>query len=97
SGTQWFKAVGLPSITSISPTGGARGTIVSVTLQGSQFQGGSVAISGSGVTISNVQILNNGTTITMKLTIAAGAPVGPRDVTVFNAAGTSNPVTFTVN
>ncbi|MCL4522932.1 MAG: putative Ig domain-containing protein, partial [Acidobacteria bacterium] len=43
SGTQWFKAVGLPSITSISPTGGARGTIVSVTLQGSQFQGGSAS------------------------------------------------------
>ncbi|MBI3483855.1 MAG: IPT/TIG domain-containing protein [Acidobacteria bacterium] len=97
SGTQWFKIVGLPSITSISPASGARGTIVSVTLQGAQFQGGHVAISGTGVTITNVLILNNGTTITMKLNIAAGAPVGPRDVTVWNAAGTSNAVTFTVN
>lgn len=98
SGTVFFKIVGLPSISSISPASGTWGTTVSVTLQGSQFQGGTPFVSGTGVTIgTGPQILNNGTTITMKLIIAAGAPVGPRNVTVGNAAGTSNPVTFTVN
>lgn len=98
SGTLAFKIVGLPSITSISPTSGARGTTVTITLQGSQFQGSSVAVDGTGITVApNGQILNNGTTFVVNFTIAAGAPVGPRNVTVFNGAGSSNPVTFTVN
>jgi hypothetical protein len=98
SGTLAFKIVGLPSITSITPTSGARGTTVLITLLGSQFAGGSVAISGTGITVAtNGQILNNGMTFKVNLTIAAGAPVGPRNVTVYDAAGTSNAVTFTVN
>ncbi|MBI1749601.1 MAG: putative Ig domain-containing protein [Acidobacteria bacterium] len=97
TGTVKFRVLGVPIISSISPISGSRGTSVAVTLLGSQFNGGNVSITGTGVTISNVQILNGATKITMNLTISSTAPTGPRSITVSNAAGTSNAVTFTVN
>ncbi len=97
TGAVTFLVAGAPSISTISPISGNRGTTVTVTLTGSRFYGCTPAITGSGVTISNVTITNFGAKMTMKLTIASGAPVGPRDITVFNAAGTSNPAIFTVN
>ncbi len=97
TGTKEFQVVGQPALSAISPASGSRGTIVTVTLTGSQLQACTAAITGTGVTISNVAIKGFGTKMTMKLTIAAGAPVGPRNLTVTNAAGTSNPMVFTVN
>jgi len=97
TGTVGFLVVWMPSLSSISPVSGNRGATVGVTLLGSQLKGGTVAISGTGVTISNVAFLNFGTKITLQLNISAGAPVGPRNITVFNAAGTSNVMIFTVN
>jgi hypothetical protein len=88
---------GVPVINSISPVSGAPGSVVTVTLLGSNFHSSGVSVSGTGITTSNMQILNSATKITIKFTIASNAPPGPRDVTVSNIAGTSNAVTFTVN
>src|ERR1019366_441533 len=50
----------------------------------------------SDVTVSNITVLS-ATQIAATLTIAAGAATGARNITVGTSAGTSGPVTFTVN
>ena len=95
---------GVPQLTSINPSGGVSGRTYQVTLNGTGFViggGGScssgtttVGITGTGVTPSNISITSGAVTLT--LTVAPDAPVGPRDVTVTNSSGTSNAVKFTV-
>jgi hypothetical protein len=89
----------VPTLTSVAPNTGAQGTAVPVTLTGTNFVAGStVQLSGTGVTVSNVSVTNT-TTITALLTIAGGATIGARDVTVTNPApggGISAAQTFTV-
>src|ERR1051326_7075477 len=95
----------LPSITSITPSGGVAGRDYQVSLSGTGFLvgGGSascvagtttVAITGSGVTISGESIGNN--TITATFTVAADAPPASHDVTVTNSFGASNAVKFSI-
>ena len=87
----------LPVLSSVSPNSGTQGTSVPVTLTGSNFQAGAtVAVSGSGVTVSNVTVVN-ATQITATFTIGASAATGTRSVTVKTAAGTSGAQSFTVN
>jgi sugar lactone lactonase YvrE len=87
-----------PTLTSISPNNATQGATVTVTLLGTGFVGGgtTAAISGTGVTItvtdSPLTTLRSAT-----VRIASGATPGPRNVTVTTSAGTSSPVTFTVN
>jgi len=89
----------VPTLTSVAPNTGAQGTAVPVTLTGTNFVSGStVQVSGEGVTVSNLSV-TNATTITALMTIAGGAAIGARDVTVTNPApggGTSGPQIFTV-
>jgi hypothetical protein len=95
---------GVPQLTSINPSGGVSGRTYQVTLNGTGLViggGGScsngtttVAISGTGITASNVSIMSGAVTLT--LTLAPDAPAGPRDVTVTNSSGTSNAMMFTV-
>ena len=87
---------GSVTLTSINPNAGVQGTNVPVTLTGTNFAAGSnVNVSGSGVTASNVTVVN-ANQITATLGIAANATLGSDTVTVTSAAGTSNGVTFTV-
>src|SRR5215468_4254257 len=77
----------VPSISSVTPNQGAAGTTVSVAINGSGFVAGStVSLSGTGVAASNVS-LASATQLTATLTIAAGAPLGARDLTVTNPNG----------
>ena len=85
-----------PTLASVSPNSGTRGTSVPVTLTGSNFASGTtLAVSGTGVTVGGVTILSP-TTITATFTISTSATVSARSVTVKNAGGTSNSQTFTV-
>jgi hypothetical protein len=86
-----------PTLTSISPTSGVQGNAINVTLTGTNFlAGATVAVSGSGVTVSNVTVVS-GTSITATFTIDGGAATGARNVTVTTAGGTTGAQTFTVN
>jgi hypothetical protein len=86
-----------PTLTSIAPPAGMQGTTVVGTLTGTNFLPGStVAISGAGVTVQDVTVLN-ATTITAGFVINEAAALGPRSVTATTTAGTTGPVTFTVN
>ena len=86
-----------PTLTSISPATGARGTLVlPVTLTGTNLTGASaITVSGTGVTVSGLTVVN-ATTVTANFTISATATQSARTVSVTTPGGTSNTVTFTV-
>jgi hypothetical protein len=90
-----------PTLVSITPASGARGTAVPVTLTGTNLTGTTtVTVSGTGVTVSNITVVN-ATSVTATFTIAASVggvatTLGARTVSVTTLGGTSNTVTFTV-
>ncbi len=86
---------GAPTLTSLSPNQGTQGTTVVVTVTGTGF-GTTVAVSGTGVTPSNIEDISS-TSLRVTFTIAAKATAGPRNVTVTTPGGTSNALPFTVN
>jgi hypothetical protein len=88
--------IGVPVVNTISPNNGNRGTAFTVTLSGSEFIRTSLNFSGTGITATNRVISNGFMTVTYTFTIASNAPTGPQSVTLTNNAGTSVPVTFTV-
>ncbi len=86
-----------PTLTSVTPNSGTRGTAVNVTLAGTNFiAGATVGATGSGITVSNVVVVS-GTQITATLTLAANATLGASSISVTTSAGVSNTVPFTVN
>jgi len=89
----------VPTLTTITPNSGSKGTAVSVTLTGTNLTGATaVNVSGTGVTVSAVTVVNS-TTVTATFTISGSVLVatGARTVTVTTPNGTTNGVTFTVN
>jgi hypothetical protein len=86
------------TVDSVAPNQGTVGTAVSVTITGAEFAAGAtVSLSGTGITVSNVTVEST-TELTATLTIASGAALGDRDVTVTNSDGGSGTRTggFTV-
>ncbi len=86
---------GAPTITYITPNSGVQGTVVPVTLAGTNFISGALVQVSSGVTVSAINVVST-TQITATFTIAATATPGAVSVTVTTSAGTSNAVTFTI-
>ena len=88
---------GAPTLASVSPNQGLRGTTVAVTLTGAGFVAGAttVAVAGGGVTVTNV-IVSGTTSLTANFVLDPAAAEGPRTVTVTTAAGTSGAQIFTV-
>jgi YVTN family beta-propeller protein len=86
-----------PTLASVSPSTGAQGFSVPVTLTGTNFVAGATAITvgGTGVTVTSVAV-SGGTSMTATFVIDPAAPTGPRNVSVTNASGTSNAVVFTI-
>ena len=87
-----------PTLTSVSPNQGIRGTTVAVTLTGTNFVAGAttVNVSGAGVTVTNV-VVGSPTSLTASFVLDLAAAAGPRTVTVTTAGGTSGAQTFTIN
>jgi hypothetical protein len=91
-----FAAIAPPTLTSIAPNLGVRGTQVAVTLTGTNFTAGDgVAVSGTGVTVTGVTVVNS-TTITATFAIAANAGLGGHNVSVTLGDFSTSTVTFTV-
>jgi hypothetical protein len=75
------------ALTAVTPTQGAPGAAVPVTITGSGFSAGTtLSVGGTGVTVSGVTVVS-ATQLTATLTIAAGAALGARDVTVTSTGG----------
>ena len=87
-----------PTLTSIAPNTGVRGSSVTVTLTGTNFStlGSTVNVpAGSGITVSNVTVSSD-SAITATLTIAANATVATRNISVTTGGLTTNSVPFTI-
>ena len=85
-----------PTLTSVVPNSGARGTAVPVTLTGTNFTAGTtVGVSGAGVGVSGITV-NSSTQLTAVFTITTGAAATSRSVTVTTPGGTSNSQPFMV-
>jgi hypothetical protein len=91
-----FTVVG-PTLTSIAPSSGARGTAVPVTLTGIGLTGATSvnAPGSSNITVTNF-VAVNATTVTATLNLAAATSLGGHNITVTTPIGTTSPVTFTV-
>jgi hypothetical protein len=86
----------VPTLSSISPNFGARGTTVAVTLTGTNLIGTTaITVSGKGVSAPSFTVVNS-TTITTNFIITPTAGLGTVNVHVTSAGGTSNDVQFTV-
>jgi len=81
-------AVFVPTISSIAPNQGTPGAAVSVTINGSGFAGGASLSVGAGISVSNLTVTSP-TQLTATLTIASGAALAARNVTVTNLEGRS--------
>jgi IPT/TIG domain len=91
-----FQGSGAAVLASITPSSGVQGTVVNVTITGTDLAlATAVNVSGTGVTVTNF-VAASATTVTATFTIAPTATLSARNVTVTTPAGTSNAVTFTV-
>jgi hypothetical protein len=93
---EFVSTAAAPTLTSISPNTGLRGTAVPVTLTGTNLTGAFlINVTGTGVAVSNL-VPVSATTVTATFTISNTAATTARNVTVSTPGGVSNPVTFTV-
>jgi hypothetical protein len=84
--TAGFTVVTAMTVSSVTPTQGAQGATVPVTITGSGFAAGATLSVGAGITVSNVSV-GSATQLTATLAIASGATLGARDVTITNSGG----------
>jgi hypothetical protein len=88
----------LPTLTSLSQTVGAQGTMVIETLTGTNFIAGATTVNvpaGGGIAVSGTMVTSS-TTLTATFTVAANATLGGQNVSVTTAGGTTTNKTFTV-
>jgi hypothetical protein len=87
----WTAAapIPIPTITSISPILGTRGSVMSLTILGTNFATGgtSVGFGSSGITVNSVSVSSH-TQLTATIAVSTLAPTGFRDVMVTTSYGT---------
>lgn len=82
------RALPRPSITGITPTAVARGATATITVTGDEFVAGVTAVfAGAGVTVNTLTRSASGHTLTLSVSVAPGAAIGARDLTVTNVGG----------
>ncbi len=75
-----------PSVASVAPVSAGRGSVLNVTLIGSQFISGVTTVSfGADISVSDL-LVKSLTESQVSITISSSASVGPRSVTITNAA-----------
>jgi IPT/TIG domain len=90
--------VAQPTLSSISPSSGAQGSSVPVTLTGTNLTGATGLtglVNGVSLAAGTFHAVNS-TTITATLTISASATVGARSIGAVTPSGNTNTVSFTV-
>lgn len=81
----FLRAIDVPTISSSSPSGIARGTSKPVTITGKMFLPGAIVLAADGVKVTaGVAVVNSETSITVTLTVAANAPTGATALYVQN-------------
>jgi len=77
-----------PSVSSLSPSSGGQGQLITVIINGSNFQSGAACSFGAGTTVNSCAF-NSTSQLTAQVSIRATASLGPRDVTVTNPDNSS--------
>jgi hypothetical protein len=77
----------VPSITDVSPSVVVPGTTTSITVTGTNFEGGAALVTGPGAFVTNVVVDPTGTIMTFDLTLAPDAPAENRAVIVVTEDG----------
>jgi len=97
SGAQTFTVnPPAPTLTSVSPSSGAQGASIPVTLTGANFaSGATVSTTNGGITVSNVTV-GSSSQITALFAIGGNATLGAGNVVVTAGGVASNAVSFTV-
>ncbi|HEY3442610.1 MAG TPA: peptidoglycan DD-metalloendopeptidase family protein [Paludibaculum sp.] len=86
-----------PAIALIQPVSALQGSTVNVTFTGSDYlYGTTLAVNGSGVTAGTVSVVS-ATQATATLVVAPDAVLGPRDLILTTARGSSQPLQFQVS
>ncbi len=84
-----------PTIASIAPTSAGRGSLINVTVIGTQFINGVTSVSfGADISLTSTTI-KSATEILVNISIASGATTGQRTVTVTNAGPGGGPASLT--
>jgi hypothetical protein len=76
-----------PTVSSVAPGSGNQGQTLDVSITGTNLNGATAVSFGAGITINSFSVAFS-TLITANITIAPGAALGPRDVSVTTPAGT---------
>jgi uncharacterized repeat protein (TIGR01451 family) len=79
----------------VSQNFAGQGTTLNIALEGENFSSPLTIDAGTGITISNISVVSD-VRATATLTVAPGAALGPRSMTVSTSLGTSGPFAFTV-
>jgi hypothetical protein len=77
-----------PTISSIDPSQGVQGQTLTVTITGSNFEGATSPSLGTGISVDNFTVGDDGKTIAAVITISDTATTGVRNVSVTTEAGT---------
>lgn len=86
-----------PAVAAIQPVSALQGSTVNVTFTGSDYlYGTTLAVNGSGVTAGTVSVVS-ATQATVTLVVAPDAALGPRDLVLTTARGSSQPLQFQVS
>jgi len=97
--TGGFRVIAPPIVSAVTPTNGDPGdVIVSLEINGANFQSGATVSFGAGITVDQV-LFSDSTLLFIDITISLAATPGSRTVTVTNPDGGSDtlPGGFTVN
>jgi hypothetical protein len=76
-----------PTVTAVNPDWGRQGDTLDVTITGTNFNGATSVSFGTGITVNDFDVDSN-TQITASISIAAGATLGTRNVSVTTPQGT---------
>jgi len=83
-----------PALSFLTPTSGAAGTTVAVTLSGNYFTGATAIVITGGISVTDFQVVND-TTIAANFVIPANA-TGAQSLAVSTPSGVSKAISFTV-
>jgi hypothetical protein len=86
---EFGSSANAPTLSSIAPNSGVRGSIVPVTITGANLTGTTaVTVSGTNVNVGSIVVVND-TTVTATFTINSAATLGLRNVSITTPGGTA--------
>ncbi len=86
-----------PELGGLLPSGGLRGQITRVRIDGKRLAGARLHVSGKGIVVKSVQVTPAGDSLTAEVTVEPGALLGPHEVRLVTSKGVSNGARFWVD